>query len=165
MYVPANNGDINADPSVQWDNRTDSIGDYHWNNLDSGGNSFSFNNPTPGAPTDLKLNIRENGYIVDKVVLSTTAMTPAQLDALSTQSVIATSGPVVNQANVLFTPVTGATSYNILRGTAVGGPFTQVGTATGTATSFIDTTLPANSSGQTFFYTVQPVTASGPGTN
>src|SRR5687768_17841473 len=35
MYVPPDGGDINADPTPQWDNLADAQGDYHWNNLDN----------------------------------------------------------------------------------------------------------------------------------
>ena len=165
MYLPDGRtaGPIDADPTQQWDNRTDAVGDYHWNNLDVNGASFTYTNPTPGAPTTLKMNIRENGYIVDKIVLSTTAKTPAQLDALLGQSAVAVPGPQPGQVTVRFTPVTGATSYNIFRSTSATTGFTQIGTAAGGLTSFIDQTLPAGSAGQTFYYTVQPVTASGPG--
>src|SRR4051812_42571898 len=165
MYLPDGRtaGPINADPTQQWDNRGDAIGNWHWNNLDVNGASFTYTNPTPGAETTLKMNIRENGYNVDRIVLSTTAMTPAQLDAITPQSVLAFTAPAPGQVTVSFTPVAGSTSYNILRGTALAGPFTQVGTAAGSATSFVDKTLPANAGGQTFYYTVQPVSASGPG--
>jgi hypothetical protein len=163
MFVPADGGPIDAAPSVQWDNRADSIGNYHWNSQDLNGVVFDYTNPTPGAPTSLTFDIRENGYLIDKVILSQTERTPAQLDALMGQTVAAVNGPLAGQATVIFSQVAGATSYNVLRGTAAGGPFTPVGTAQPDATRFVDSTIPAGSTGQTFYYVVQPVTAGGPG--
>jgi hypothetical protein len=83
MYLPPDGGNINADATAQWDNRADSLDNYHWNNLDVNGVSFDFTNPTPGAPTTLKMNIREQNYMVDRIILSEVARTPAELDAIS----------------------------------------------------------------------------------
>jgi subtilisin-like proprotein convertase family protein len=62
------------------------------------------------------------------------------------------------QNNVSWTASAGATSYNILRGTASGGPYTQVGTSA--TTSFPDTGL---SCGTAYFYVVQAVGACASG--
>ncbi len=63
-------------------------------------------------------------------------------------------------ATVSWSAVSGATGYNILRGTSSGGPYTQVGTST--TTSFNDTGLSCNTA---FYYVVQatnaPTCASG----
>jgi subtilisin-like proprotein convertase family protein len=56
------------------------------------------------------------------------------------------------QVNVSWTASAGATSYNILRATTSGGPYTQVGTAT--TTSFSDTSLTCNTA---YYYVVQAV--------
>jgi subtilisin-like proprotein convertase family protein len=58
------------------------------------------------------------------------------------------------QINVAWTASAGATSYNILRATTSGGPYTQVGTSA--TTSFSDTGLTCNT---TYYYVVQAVGA------
>jgi subtilisin-like proprotein convertase family protein len=58
------------------------------------------------------------------------------------------------QINLSWTASAGATSYNILRGTASGGPYTQVGTSA--TTSFSNTGLTCNTA---YFYVVQAVAA------
>ena len=55
-----------------------------------------------------------------------------------------------NQINLSWTASSGATEYQILRSTTSGGPYTQVGTATGT--TFSDTGLTCNT---TYFYVVR----------
>lgn len=56
---------------------------------------------------------------------------------------------------LFWAPVTGATSYNILRGTVSGGPYTQQ--ANVTTTSYLDTTIVA---GQTYYYVTDSVVGS-----
>jgi hypothetical protein len=51
---------------------------------------------------------------------------------------------------------TNATSYNVLRGTVAGGPYTQIGTSTNTGYSDIV----GLTNGQTYYYVVQPVNGS-----
>jgi len=58
------------------------------------------------------------------------------------------------QINVSWTASAGATSYNVLRSTTSGGPYTQVGTSA--TTSFSDTGLTCNT---TYYYVVQAVGA------
>jgi hypothetical protein len=48
------------------------------------------------------------------------------------------------------------TSYNVLRGTASGGPYTKIGTST--STSYTDTTVKA---GVTYYYVVEAVNSAG----
>jgi len=55
-----------------------------------------------------------------------------------------------NQVSLSWTASSGATSYNILRSTTSGGPYTQVGTSA--TTSFVDPGLLCNT---TYFYVVQ----------
>ena len=121
MYLPPDGGNINADATAQWDNRADSLDNYHWNNLDVNGVSFDFTNPTPGAPTTLKMNIREQNYMVDRIILSEVARTPAELDAISPAAPQAasatTKGPEANTVTITFTPVVDATGYNVYRST------------------------------------------------
>jgi fibronectin type 3 domain-containing protein len=53
-------------------------------------------------------------------------------------------------ANLSWSASTGATSYNVLRSTTSGGPYTQIGTST--TTTFADSGLTCNT---TYFYVVQ----------
>jgi len=145
MYLPANGGPIDAQPTQQWDNNNVN-GEYHWNLTDNTSTAFSFTNPTPGAVTNFKMNIREHLYTVDRVVLSTREMTEDELNALTPQTVRLTPAlyPDVNGVAMTFDAVTGATGYDVLRGTSAAGPFTAVTGGTGlTDTSFVDDSLPA----------------------
>jgi subtilisin-like proprotein convertase family protein len=63
-----------------------------------------------------------------------------------------------SQINVSWTASAGATSYNILRSTTSGGPYTQVGTST--TTSFSNTGLSCNTA---YYYVVQAVGACASG--
>jgi hypothetical protein len=63
-----------------------------------------------------------------------------------------------NQVQVSWALVAGATSYQILRRGPGAGAFTQVGTATATATSFVDGSVTANNS---YLYIVRAVNAGG----
>jgi subtilisin-like proprotein convertase family protein len=63
-----------------------------------------------------------------------------------------------SQINVSWTASAGATSYNILRSTTSGGPYTQVGTSA--TTSFADSGLSCNT---TYYYVVQAVGACASG--
>jgi subtilisin-like proprotein convertase family protein len=62
------------------------------------------------------------------------------------------------QINVAWTASAGATSYNVLRSTTSGGPYTQVGTSA--TTSFSNTGLTCNT---TYYYVVQAVGACASG--
>ena len=66
----------------------------------------------------------------------------------------ATAG--AGQVSLSWTASSGATSYNVLRGTADGGPYTQVGTST--ATSYMDTNV---TNGTTYYYVVTAVNSWG----
>jgi fibronectin type 3 domain-containing protein len=48
--------------------------------------------------------------------------------------------------------------YNVYRGTQTGGPYAQVGTGNGTATTYTDSAV---QSGQTYFYVVTAVDSAG----
>ncbi len=65
-----------------------------------------------------------------------------------------------SQVNVSWTASAGATSYNVLRSTTSGGPYTQVGTSA--TTSFSDTGLTCNTA---YFYVVQAVGGCASGTS
>ncbi|MEA2600692.1 MAG: hypothetical protein QOF89_1684 [Acidobacteriota bacterium] len=79
------------------------------------------------------------------------AVTPASgpcVPPAAPASLTATSG--VGSVALSWAAVTGASEYHVLRSAATGGPYTQVGTATGTA--FTDTAV---TSGTTYFYVVR----------
>jgi len=64
------------------------------------------------------------------------------------------------QVSLAWTASNGATSYNVKRGAANGGPYTQIATAT--ATSYIDTNVTA---GTTYYYVVTAVNSAGQSSN
>ena len=70
------------------------------------------------------------------------------------------SDPSAAETSLWWSPVTGATSYQVFRGTSSGGPYTYIGlgATTGPYITFLDQTL--NTTG-TYYYTVQPYNASG----
>ncbi len=74
--------------------------------------------------------------------------TPTNLTATAASS---------SQINLSWTGSSGATSYNVLRSNANGGPYTQVASGA-TSTSFSDTGLAA---GTTYFYVVQACNSNG----
>lgn len=65
------------------------------------------------------------------------------------------------QATLSWSASNGATSYNILRSTTNGGPYTLIATGI-TATSYVNSKL---TNGTTYYYVVQAVDASGPSAN
>jgi fibronectin type 3 domain-containing protein len=65
------------------------------------------------------------------------------------------------QVTLTWSASSGATSYNVLRSTASGGPYSQVATGVTTTTS-TDTGL---TNGQTYYYVVQAVNSAGPSAN
>ncbi|HZN69512.1 MAG TPA: PA14 domain-containing protein [Tepidisphaeraceae bacterium] len=160
MYAPATGTDINTAPAAPpFDNLTESLGDYHW----VVSQDRQYTNPTPGAPTTLTFMVRENGYVVDRIILSTnTALTAEQLDAMSpfTAHAETSRGDQLGVA-VRYNNVEGATGYNVYRGTSATGPFSLLNT-TGPVNelSYLDTT---GTVGTTYFYQVRPVLASGEG--
>jgi Cellulase (glycosyl hydrolase family 5) len=72
--------------------------------------------------------------------------------------VTATAGDTL--VNLTWTASSGATSYKVKRGTANGGPYSQL--ATPTATSYSDTSL---INGTTYYYVVTAVNSAGESTN
>lgn len=65
------------------------------------------------------------------------------------------------QATLSWSASIGATSYNLLRSTTNGGPYTLIATGI-TATSYVNSKL---TNGTTYYYVVQAVDASGPSAN
>jgi hypothetical protein len=64
------------------------------------------------------------------------------------------------QVTLTWASSTGATSYNVLRGTVTGGPYTQIGTSTSVA--YTDTAV---TNGATYYYVVQSVNGGGASAN
>jgi fibronectin type 3 domain-containing protein len=139
------------------DNRV--YGDYTW---DLTVNTATYN-VTAAGDTTIALNMRENGYYVDRLVLSTnTALAAADLDALANtpqtlgapQTLTAVMGGKSVQLNWQAVPT--ATSYKIGRSTVLGGPYTNIASNV-TATTYNDNNL-ANG---TYYYSVTAVNATG----
>src|SRR5919109_3237603 len=74
---------------------------------------------------------------------------------LAPTNLTATAGNA--QVSLSWTISDGATSYNVLRSTSSGGPYTQIAGGVST-TSYTDTTV---SNGTTYFYVVQAVSSGG----
>jgi len=68
------------------------------------------------------------------------------------------SGSISPMVNLSWSPQTNAVSYNVLRGTKTGGPYTQVGNTT--FTDFSDRTA-GLTNGSTYYYILQPVNGAG----
>src|SRR5207247_507266 len=125
---------------------------------------FTYTNPSPGAPTTFKMNIRERLYTVDRVVLSEAAMTEDELNAITPQTVGVRPAayPDLTGGTLTYDAVTDATGYNILRGTSASGPFAAVPGGTNvTDTTFTDDSLTAANTGQTFYYVVEAIKPTG----
>ena len=69
-----------------------------------------------------------------------------------------TAAPLAGQVGLTWNAAAGATSYSVKRATAVGGPFTALGSPT--ITSFTDTTAAA---GTRYFYRVTAADGTGEG--
>jgi fibronectin type 3 domain-containing protein len=74
---------------------------------------------------------------------------------------LSASAPSSSQIDLTWTASTGATSYNVKRATASGGPYTTIATGV-TATSFSDTAL---AGGTTYYYVVSAVSSGGESAN
>jgi cellulose 1,4-beta-cellobiosidase len=132
----------------------------------SGGPYAQVSAPTGTTFTDSGLT---NGttyfYVVSAVNASGESANSAQASAMPKAPVpavptglSATAG--VQQVSLLWTASSGATSYNVKRSTANGGPYTQVSAPT--TNSFTETGLTA---GTAYFYVVSAVNASGESAN
>jgi len=133
MTVPPSGGAINAAPTTAavfdddasvplLDGRV--LGDYNWA-LTPTPTTFTV---AAAGDTAFTLGQRENGYYVDRFVLSSnTSMTAAQLDALASTPITLGTPVVTGAATGLsvklnWQAVPGAAAYDIKRGSAAGGP-------------------------------------------
>src|SRR5919109_139848 len=101
-------------------------------------------------------------YVVQAVSSGGTSGNSNQASATPTAPPLAPTGLTAtamssSQINLTWTASSGATSYNVLRSTTTGGPYTQIASGVA-ATSFSDTGLAAST---IYFYVVQAVNSAG----
>jgi fibronectin type 3 domain-containing protein len=101
--------------------------------------------------------VNSTGESANSVQASATPLAPTQAPAAPT-GLTATAGNA--QVSLTWTASSGATSYNVKRGTTSGGPYTQVSSVT--VPSFLDTGL---TNGTTYFYVVSAVNSIGESPN
>ncbi len=129
----------------------------------SGGPYTTVASPTGTSYTDTGLT---NGttyyYVVAAVDLAGTGPNSSQASARPTSPVPAAptglaATPYNSEVDLIWTASAGATSYNVLRSTTSGGPYTAVATAIATA-SYIDTGL---TNGTGYYYVVSATNSAG----
>jgi fibronectin type 3 domain-containing protein len=134
----------------------------------SGGPYATISSPTATNFTDTGLTngttyfyvvtaVNSTGESTNSAQASATPVAPTQAPAAPT-GLTATAGNA--QVSLGWTASSGATSYNVKRGTTTGGPYTQVGSVT--VPSFLDTGL---TNGTTYFYVVSAVNSVGESPN
>jgi fibronectin type 3 domain-containing protein len=101
--------------------------------------------------------VNSTGESANSVQASATPVAPTQAPAAPT-GLTATAGNA--QVSLTWIASSGATSYNVKRGTTSGGPYTQVSSVT--VPSFLDTGL---TNGTTYFYVVSAVNSIGESPN
>jgi len=62
------------------------------------------------------------------------------------------------KVELVWPPITGATSYNVYRSTTTGGPYVKIGNTTSTYCVYIDLTV---TNGVTYFYVIRPCDSTG----
>ncbi|HZM70655.1 MAG TPA: hypothetical protein VFB95_09845 [Candidatus Cryosericum sp.] len=116
------------------------LGDY--NGLDAIGSQVI------GIFTD---NRNESGGAADSVDVYAAAA-PAVCTPPPAPAGLSATTAGATQINLAWGAVAGVTGYHVLRGTASGGPYTQIGAVLAPATTFSDTTVV---SGTTYYYVVR----------
>ncbi len=115
------------------------------------------------------LNVTKNGYTPQSFTFSFVTIYPNQGGAAACTASIPPSPtgltatvptPPPTQVNLSWTASSGASNYNILRGTTSSGPYTQIGTTS--SVSFSDTGVTHNT---TYFYVVQATNCAGTSDN
>lgn len=138
------------------------IGNYSWSNATMDGPAATFTVSQVGVHT-VNVWMREDGFIFDRILLTTNPSYPLFFGDTSAgppesprnpppeaPTLLGTAG--VLSANLSWTPGGGGapTSYNVLRSTTSGGPYTQIASVTGTTYTDVGLT-----SGTTYYYVVQ----------
>ena len=152
----------NAQVSLSWTASSGATGYNVKRGTVSGGPYTTVGSPTSTSFTDTGLT---NGTTYFYVVTAVNAngessnsnqasATPSGSPPPAPTNLAATAGNA--QVSLSWTASSGATSYNVKRGTVSGGPYTTVGSPT--STSFTDTGL---TNGTTYFYVVTAVNTNG----
>jgi len=116
----------------------------------SGSSTLTFNTTTSATPYALSLTITGTAGTITH-----TASTTLLVNLAAPASLTATSG--IGQVSLSWPASVGATSYDVKRATASGGPYTTVACAT--TTSYTDTGL---TGGTTYYYVVSAAYSAGP---
>ncbi len=111
---------------------------------------------TTGLPADMvSEELADNNMIIVRLRPGAPVPPPAPAIPTVPSGLAATSGDA--RVSLTWTAVTGASTYNVKRSAASGGPFENVNTGL-TAASFTDTGL---TNGSTYFYVVSAVNTAG----
>jgi hypothetical protein len=154
----------NAQISLSWAASTGATSYNVKRSTTSGGPYTQIASPAVTAYTDsLLTNSTKYFYVVSAVNTAGQSANSAEVNATPTAPQTAPSPPINLQASagtaqvsLTWTASAGATSYNVLRSTTSGGPYTQISSPT--TTSYNDTGL---TSGTAYYYVVTAVNATG----
>lgn len=159
----------NAQASLTWSASSGATSYHVKRGTTNGGPYTQVGAPTSASYTDTGLTNGTTYYYVVTAVGSSgesgnstqVSATPAAPSATTppTPSGL-TAVPGVAQTTLNWSASSGATSYHVKRGTANGGPYTQVGAPT--STSYTDTSL---TNGTTYYYVVSAVNSAGESAN
>lgn len=158
----------NAQVSLSWNASTGATG-YHVKRSTASGGETQISAPGSNSFTDTGLSngtryfyvvsaVNSNGESANSSEVNATPTAPAVPPAMPT-GLQATAGNA--QVSLSWDASTGATSYNVKRSTANGGPFSAT-LASPAVTNYIDTAV---TNGTTYYYVVSAVNASGESAN
>ena len=158
----------NAQVSLNWNASTGATS-YHVKRSTASGSETQISAPASNSYTDTGLTngikyfyvvsaVNSGGESANSSEVNATPTAPASPPATPT-GLQATAGNA--QVSLSWNASTGATSYNVKRSTANGGPFSAT-LASPAVTNYIDTTV---TNGTTYYYVVSAVNASGESAN
>jgi fibronectin type 3 domain-containing protein len=158
----------NAQVSLNWSASTGATS-YHVKRSTASGSETQISAPASNSYTDTGLTngikyfyvvsaVNSGGESANSSEVNATPTAPASPPATPT-GLQATAGNA--QVSLSWNASTGATSYNVKRSTANGGPFSAT-LASPAVTNYIDTTV---TNGTTYYYVVSAVNASGESAN